>query len=143
VLQLVTRHSSLVTALMLIGLDAIPLTEARAGVGHYTFELARALARAAPADEFELAYPSVFPPLDLDEKETLPPNLKAARVRVGALSRHWWSVGLPRYVRRRGFRLFQDRKSTRLNSSHSQTSYAVFCLKKKTPSTSPASSSAP
>src|SRR5688572_31534889 len=26
----------------------------------------------------------------------------------------------------------QDRKSTRLNSSHSQTSYAVFCLKKKT-----------
>src|SRR2546430_10044406 len=28
--------------------------------------------------------------------------------------------------------LAQDRKSTRLNSSHSQISYAVFCLKKKT-----------
>src|SRR2546428_10160954 len=27
-----------------------------------------------------------------------------------------------------------DRKSTRLNSSHDQISYAVFCLKKKTPS---------
>src|SRR5688572_32595421 len=27
--------------------------------------------------------------------------------------------------------LLQDRKSTRLNSSHSQTSYAVFCLNKK------------
>src|SRR2546430_3391047 len=27
----------------------------------------------------------------------------------------------------------QDRKSTRLNSSHSQISYAVFCLKKKKP----------
>src|SRR5688572_32104407 len=27
---------------------------------------------------------------------------------------------------------FADRKSTRLNSSHSQISYAVFCLKKKT-----------
>src|SRR5688572_31029603 len=27
--------------------------------------------------------------------------------------------------------LFGDRKSTRLNSSHSQISYAVFCLKKK------------
>src|SRR2546430_11836555 len=27
--------------------------------------------------------------------------------------------------------LHQDRKSTRLNSSHSQISYAVFCLKKK------------
>src|SRR5438270_11244383 len=26
---------------------------------------------------------------------------------------------------------YQDRKSTRLNSSHSQISYAVFCLKKK------------
>src|SRR2546430_3284359 len=28
--------------------------------------------------------------------------------------------------------LAKDRKSTRLNSSHSQISYAVFCLKKKT-----------
>src|SRR2546430_12191661 len=27
--------------------------------------------------------------------------------------------------------LSEDRKSTRLNSSHSQISYAVFCLKKK------------
>src|SRR5688572_31577731 len=27
--------------------------------------------------------------------------------------------------------IFLDRKSTRLNSSHSQISYAVFCLKKK------------
>src|SRR5689334_24560730 len=26
---------------------------------------------------------------------------------------------------------FEDRKSTRLNSSHSSISYAVFCLKKK------------
>src|SRR5688572_32552118 len=31
--------------------------------------------------------------------------------------------------RRRGGK--RDRKSTRLNSSHSQISYAVFCLKKK------------
>src|SRR2546427_6890953 len=28
-------------------------------------------------------------------------------------------------------RMVVDRKSTRLNSSHSQISYAVFCLKKK------------
>src|SRR5689334_24613098 len=34
--------------------------------------------------------------------------------------------------------LFLDRKSTRLNSSHSSSSYAVFCLKKKnTEHTSP------
>src|SRR2546427_4308762 len=31
----------------------------------------------------------------------------------------------------------EDRKSTRLNSSHSQISYAVFCLKKKKESRSP------
>src|SRR5205085_3874124 len=30
-----------------------------------------------------------------------------------------------------GVQGLQDRKSTRLNSSHSQISYAVFCLKKK------------
>src|SRR2546430_11899311 len=30
-----------------------------------------------------------------------------------------------------GLRDVLDRKSTRLNSSHSQISYAVFCLKKK------------
>src|SRR3712207_8481216 len=29
----------------------------------------------------------------------------------------------------------EDRKSTRLNSSHANISYAVFCLKKKTKST--------
>src|SRR5688572_33512554 len=33
-------------------------------------------------------------------------------------------------IRKRAKR-FLDRKSTRLNSSHSQISYAVFCLKKK------------
>src|SRR5699024_12143398 len=30
-----------------------------------------------------------------------------------------------------GLRVFSDRKSTRLNSSHVSISYAVFCLKKK------------
>src|SRR2546430_12543734 len=36
----------------------------------------------------------------------------------------WCAVG-------NGPRPTRDRKSTRLNSSHSQISYAVFCLKKK------------
>src|SRR3712207_8667685 len=35
-------------------------------------------------------------------------------------------------VRQRGPLLRRDRKSTRLNSSHANNSYAVFCLKKKT-----------
>src|SRR2546427_5455625 len=34
-------------------------------------------------------------------------------------------------IRIREIRSPRDRKSTRLNSSHSQISYAVFCLKKK------------
>jgi glycosyltransferase involved in cell wall biosynthesis len=101
---------------MLFGLDAIPLTEPRAGVGHYTFELARALALAAPRDEFELAYPSTYPPVEPRDEEgppppenaarALPENLNFSRVAVGPLGRHWWSVGLPRYASRRGFALF-------------------------------------
>src|SRR5256886_7216425 len=44
--------------------------------------------------------------------------------------RHLWDRVDPSHARRP-----QDRKSTRLNSSHSQISYAVFCLKKKKPPT--------
>ncbi len=91
---------------MLFGLDAIPLTEARAGVGHYTLELARALAAAAPADEFELAYPSAYPPLNLRDAAPLPPNLREARVPVGPLGRRWFLAGLPRHAARRGYSLF-------------------------------------
>jgi glycosyltransferase involved in cell wall biosynthesis len=91
---------------MLIGLDAIPLTEPRAGVGHYTYELARALAEASPGDEFELVYPSSYPAVNLEERERLPPNLKEARVRVGAFGRRWWSAGLPRHAARRGVGLY-------------------------------------
>src|SRR2546430_3988335 len=43
---------------------------------------------------------------------------------IGAVVRLW--VGKTVMVRQ-----VRDRKSTRLNSSHSQISYAVFCLKKK------------
>src|SRR2546427_1768809 len=46
-----------------------------------------------------------------------------APLRMGGHGRR----ALPRLSRRR----VGDRKSTRLNSSHSQISYAVFCLKKK------------
>src|SRR5688572_31868780 len=46
------------------------------------------------------------------------------------------AVAADHSAERRGARLPRaaaaDRKSTRLNSSHSQISYAVFCLKKKT-----------
>src|SRR2546430_6974021 len=38
---------------------------------------------------------------------------------------------VPKGERIQGWLKAKDRKSTRLNSSHSQISYAVFCLKKK------------
>src|SRR5688572_32502853 len=54
-------------------------------------------------------------------------SVHEARVRAVVHSRHPLK---PRgAVIREG--LNRDRKSTRLNSSHSQISYAVFCLKKK------------
>src|SRR2546430_5550759 len=46
-----------------------------------------------------------------------------------APTRDWWSSTRWRPGSRRA-RWRADRKSTRLNSSHSQISYAVFCLKK-------------
>src|SRR2546430_11428777 len=51
-------------------------------------------------------------------------ELGGNQIRVGARNRHREDdLGVSR--------LRGDRKSTRLNSSHSQISYAVFCLKKK------------
>src|SRR3712207_7242555 len=41
---------------------------------------------------------------------------------------HCGSQALSRYIKEL---IHQDRKSTRLNSSHANISYAVFCLKKK------------
>src|SRR2546427_5720336 len=41
------------------------------------------------------------------------------------------AVGARASIRGRSGAASRDRKSTRLNSSHSQISYAVFCLKKK------------
>src|SRR2546430_5844228 len=55
------------------------------------------------------------------------------RVRSGMIIRQIVGLFLICYQRRHAFEheVKIDRKSTRLNSSHSQISYAVFCLKKK------------
>src|SRR3712207_7911837 len=47
---------------------------------------------------------------------------------AAAVEDRWQGKGLGLALTR------QDRKSTRLNSSHANISYAVFCLKKKIPS---------
>src|SRR2546428_9631980 len=55
--------------------------------------------------------------------------------RSGLLKRVWktaLNVDIPTPFKRMTFEeAIKDRKSTRLNSSHDQISYAVFCLKKK------------
>src|SRR5947208_13155732 len=52
----------------------------------------------------------------------------------------FYELGVRHAIRPRSTVLL-DRKSTRLNSSHQIISYAVFCLKKKNPSTHDASRS--
>ena len=94
---------------MRVGLDGLPLTSLKTGVGHYTFELACALPRAEPSSSFEIIYPSTYPAIKFIENGkgvALPDNLRLERVRVGLLGRHWWSLGLPRYVRRHNVELF-------------------------------------
>jgi glycosyltransferase involved in cell wall biosynthesis len=89
---------------MRIGLDGIPLADLKTGIGHYTFELARALAEVAPTDEFELISP--FPYLAELSSQTLPENLRMERAHVNPLGRRWWAIGLPAYVKRASYSLF-------------------------------------
>lgn len=93
---------------MHIGLDGIPLGEIKTGVGHYTFELAQALALLAPEDEFELVSP--FPYLVApgeESKQPSAPNLRVIQAKVDWLRRRrWWSIGLPLYINRTSFALF-------------------------------------
>src|SRR5688572_18660308 len=66
--------------------------------------------------------------VDLNE---VPPTISNGFVAVED-RRFWEHDGVDfRGAARATWRNITDRKSTRLNSSHSQISYAVFCLKKK------------
>lgn len=84
---------------MRIGLDGIPLASTKTGVGHYTLELSRALARINPEDQFELISPVPF----VSTSEQNPPNLRHVEA---ARRRFWWIVGLPLYIRRHSLSLF-------------------------------------
>src|SRR3712207_7209569 len=68
-------------------------------------------------DDAYLARGRVF---DLTEGSLRGPGLRDVSLELARRAR-----GLGRVV------CFKDRKSTRLNSSHANISYAVFCLKKK------------
>ena len=80
---------------MRIGLDGMPLASSKTGIGHYTLELARALAKIDPDDEFELISPYSFNSSSLEDD--LPRNLKKVEARR---RKFWWGVGLPLYLRR-------------------------------------------
>jgi len=95
-----------------IAIDALPLTERLTGVGHYTVELAKALALAEPSCSVELLYPSTYPGVETDGFcGNRPLNLNLKRVPVGVVGKHWWSFGLPHYLKSeqragRGFTVF-------------------------------------
>ncbi|MGI8734790.1 MAG: glycosyltransferase family 4 protein [Pyrinomonadaceae bacterium] len=92
---------------MRVGLDGFPLASPKTGIGHYTFELARALAQIAPADCFELISP--VPYIDSVTQEiqrTSTDNLSFVNPKATFLRRHWWAIGLPLYLRQNTCDLF-------------------------------------
>src|SRR5690606_41284338 len=92
-----------------LALHSFP-TRRSSDLGHLPEDLLAALAAQVEGDGFLVA------------AEHLPPQPDAVALRAVAAHR----------VAARMLDLDQDRKSTRLNSSHVKISYAVFCLKKKT-----------
>ena len=92
---------------MRVGLDGIPLRGIKTGVGHYTFELAQALARIAPEDEFDLISPFPYPQIFDESDEPSPSNLRFTQAKANPLSRRrWWPIGLPLYLKRAPVDLF-------------------------------------
>src|SRR3712207_8856715 len=68
-------------------------------------------------------------PVQLREAVTSPGGTTIAAIRE--LERHSVRAALIAAIEAAHARSVEDRKSTRLNSSHANISYAVFCLKKK------------
>src|SRR2546430_11361773 len=65
----------------------------------------------------------------LNARDDCPPRVQDGRLQLRVVEADGY--GEVQMLGRAGGELGLDRKSTRLNSSHSQISYAVFCLKKK------------
>lgn len=87
---------------MRIGIDGLPLTEELTGIGYYTLELARHLAQQA--DEIQAISPRAYlRSLSHMERSA---NLRLVRSRVSPITRHWFFIGLPRYLRRHGLDVY-------------------------------------
>src|SRR5436309_5789148 len=96
---------------------AIPESYGGAGAGHLELcviaeEIGRALAPVPFSSTVYLAAEALMLAGSDAQKQKWLPKIAAGEA-IGTLA------------------LFEDRKSTRLNSSHVKISYAVFCLKKK------------
>src|SRR5260221_2773016 len=92
-----------------------------AGARHRLLPLVEAggkRARHAPLEDQQMRH--------LDRKD-----LVAVELAIGLERRHRAQQRRPLVIVERAAHVLQDRKSTRLNSSHTVISYAVFCLKKK------------
>src|SRR5215813_7394902 len=83
---------------MRIGIDGLPLTQSLAGVGHYTLELATALQARANGDEIQIVSPRPF--LKAVEPISGTSRLRFTTEKINPITGRWWSIGLPRYLRR-------------------------------------------
>jgi glycosyltransferase involved in cell wall biosynthesis len=74
---------------MKVALDATPLTEATGGIRRYTVELAKALARCFPQDEYLLVSDQSYQHPECDGVSC-----------VQGRGKRWWLHGLPRFLAR-------------------------------------------
>ncbi|MCC6389187.1 MAG: glycosyltransferase family 4 protein [Bryobacterales bacterium] len=74
---------------MKVALDATPLTESQGGIRRYTLELAKALSRSFPQDEYLL----------VSDQSYQHPERCGARCAQGR-GKRWWLYGLPRFLAR-------------------------------------------
>src|SRR5688572_31964436 len=76
-------------------------------------------------------YTTLFRSSDYEDAVATDPRIDRLRAKMVCVENKRWTRDYLDPARRSIANAIQDRKSTRLNSSHSQISYAVFCLKKK------------
>src|SRR5438445_6016315 len=96
---------------------AAPVAVAAAGGG--------AGAAAAPAAEAKTTFDVILASVPADKKIPIIKAVREVKAGLGLAEAKALVEGAPKPI------LEGDRKSTRLNSSHANISYAVFCLKKK------------
>jgi len=91
---------------MKIGLDGISLGGAKTGVGHYTFEVAQQLARMVPDNNFQVVSHIPFCPSAIEDLASAFENLELIQQEVNTFTKHWWTIGLPLYIRQNSLDLF-------------------------------------